>query len=1096
MRERQPPDIDARLAAVDPGRSFIVQAPAGSGKTSLLTDRVLALLARVQEPEQVVAMTFTRKAAAEMHARVMDKLHRATDDQAPQDTHERAGWALARAVLARDQERGWGLLSHPARLRIQTIDSFSASLVRAMPWLTGLGAMPRIVEDARALYQQAALETVQGADREDCVKELLVHLDLAVGDVVDALAEMLAKRDQWLPLLGHSDDADELQAYLQQAISEGLERIEHAMPVGWQHVLAEPARQAAQALHESGNTSSPIAALLDWQAGSLNADLANLSVWRGLRALLLTNTGTIRKQVRITEGCPSGSPQKGVITDWLKSMDIGHENPVWVDSLNAVQVMPEPVLTLAQQRILNVQLQCLRLAAANLMVSFARRSEVDFIEIAQRAVQALGEADNPSELLLKLDNRIAHLLVDEFQDTSLTQLQLLRLLTAGWQPDDGRTLFLVGDPMQSIYRFRKAEVSLFLQVQEQGIGDVMLEPLTLTANFRSQAGVVDWVNQTFAPMFPERNQPEFGAIRYEPAHAWHAHSGDQAVGWHVMADDAAACARVVEIARQAWQQHAESDKPMAILVRSRSHLGELRRELVNAGLPCRAVELESLQSRSVVIDLLQLTRALVHRGDRVAWLSVLRAPWCGLTLGTLHALFANPAHAICDVIERCLSQASSIPSEIEPDQCSRLRATGAILLAGLRQDDNWPLVARIEATWRALQGPRLVKFDYELQDAQAFFDLVQSVSEFSDIDLDELEQQLAKLYAQPQTAGRAIDVMTMHKAKGLEFETVVLFGLGRKSKADTAPMLRIEQVSERVLFGPIKPKIEQEQDPLSKYLGYRESVRQRFETDRLLYVAATRARQHLHLVAVGKIDQKTGQWAQPDPSSLLARLWQACAQLPAPPALPDKAAEQAKPWWQAPAMRRLQVPISPTEVASPNVLGDRFAWPVTETAERLSGILIHAWLARYARQPELVTRHALPTQAVIEQQLRALGLPKALREDAASEVLEALQAMLASDRGRWLLEQPLRQVEWALIDARQTISIMDLAIELPDGWLVVDYKTSRVHSGESEQAFAARMTARYGAQMARYRQQLQAYDGRAARSVLYFPRDDRWIEVG
>jgi ATP-dependent exoDNAse (exonuclease V) beta subunit len=389
----------------------------------------------------------------------------------------------------------------------------------------------------------------------------------------------------------------------------------------------------------------------------------------------------------------------------------------------------------------------------------------------------------------------------------LPQLRLLELLTSGWLAGDGRTAFLVGDPMQSIYRFRKAEVGLFLKVQANGLGHVPLERLTLTANFRSQGGIVRWVNQTFTPLFPASNDADMGAITYSMAQDWHPVSQAQAVSWHLLEDEPATWDRVVALAQEAWQTHAQSRSPMAILVRSRSHLGELRRELVNAGLPCRAVELESLQSRSVVVDLLQLTRALVHRGDRVAWLAVLRAPWCGLTLGTLHALFANPAHAICDVIERCLSQASLIPSEIEPDQCSRLRATGAILLAGLRRDDNWPLVARIEATWRALQGPRLVKFDYELQDAQAFFDLVQSVSEFSDIDLDELEQQLAKLYAQPQTAGRAIDVMTMHKAKGLEFETVVLFGLGRKSKADTAPMLRIEQVSERVLFGPIKPKI-------------------------------------------------------------------------------------------------------------------------------------------------------------------------------------------------------------------------------------------------------------------------------------------------
>lgn len=1095
MTEREPPDIEARRSAVDPARSFIVQAPAGSGKTSLLTDRILALLARVDEPEQIVAMTFTRKAAAEMHARVMEKLHRATSAVPPDDEYEQAGWALAQSALARDHERGWGLLNHPARLRIQTIDSFSASLVRAMPWLTGLGGMPRIVEDARALYQEAALRTVQAADSHDCVKQLLLHLDLAVGDVVDALADMLGKRDQWLPLLGHGEDANELEFYLQQTISEGLARIEQAMPVGWQHELAKSARQAAQALKDSGKDADPIVGLLEWQPGSMSSDASELPLWRGLRRLLLTDSGTVRQQVTVREGCPQKSPQKDPLTRWLKAACGNQDQPPWAEHLHAVKLMPDAVLTREQHELLSMQLQCLHLAAANLMLIFAQRSEVDFIEVAQRAVQALGDADDPSDLLLKLDNRIAHLLVDEFQDTSLTQLNLLRLLTAGWQAGDGRTLFLVGDPMQSIYRFRKAEVGLFLQVQAEGVGEVMLEQLTLTANFRSRAGIVDWVNQTFASLFPARSEPEFGAIRYERSHPWHAQGDGQPVTWHVLADDELACSRVVEIARHAWQQHAQSDKPMAILVRSRNHLGDVTRELAKAGLPCRAIELDRLQSRGLVVDLLQLTRALVHRGDRTAWLAVLRAPWCGLSLGTLHGLFADTGQAICDEIERFVNAPDLVPKEISTDQVSRLIGVGSILLQGLNADTAQPLGARIEQVWRALEGHRLTKQDNELQDAQAFLSLIDRLSEHSDIDLDELESQLTKLYAQPQTSGRAIEVMTMHKAKGLEFDTVVLFGLANKAKSDSAPMVRIEQSRERVLFGPIKPKVVKEHDPLSAYLGQRESIRQRLETDRLLYVAATRARQHLHLVGVCKIDQETSQWVKPEATSLLARLWDFRVKLPDPPESKEQASEATQPWWQAPTMARRQTPLPLIKPAKTEVNGDRFAWAVSESAERLSGVLIHAWLARYAQSGQPAHQLSLPQTDLLQRQLRVLGLPEPLRAVAAQDVLATLTAMLASERGRWLLEQPLPKVEWALIDARQTISIMDLAIDLPQGWLVVDYKTSRAQAGESEQSFSARMKVRYGAQMARYRQQLQAFDGRSARSVLYFPRDDYWIEV-
>ena len=98
---------------------------------------------------------------------------------------------------------------------------------------------------------------------------------------------------------------------------------------------------------------------------------------------------------------------------------------------------------------------------------FAARGQVDFTEVAQARAARAGEDDAPTDLALALDYRIRHLLVDEFQDTSISQYELLARLTAGWQPGDGRTLFAVGDPMQSIYRFREAEVGVFLRTLDE-----------------------------------------------------------------------------------------------------------------------------------------------------------------------------------------------------------------------------------------------------------------------------------------------------------------------------------------------------------------------------------------------------------------------------------------------------------------------------------------------------------------------------------------------------------------------------------------------------------------------------------------------------
>ena len=161
-------DAAERAAALDPTRSFIVQAPAGSGKTELLTRRVLTLLARVDEPEQVLAITFTRKAAAEMRHRVVEALARAASGEAPANEYEAEGLALARAALERDAARGWRLLDDPGRLAMRTIDSLATALAHRLPVVSALGAAVATVDDPRPLHLEAAerfldhhLETIE-----------------------------------------------------------------------------------------------------------------------------------------------------------------------------------------------------------------------------------------------------------------------------------------------------------------------------------------------------------------------------------------------------------------------------------------------------------------------------------------------------------------------------------------------------------------------------------------------------------------------------------------------------------------------------------------------------------------------------------------------------------------------------------------------------------------------------------------------------------------------------------------------------------------------------------------------------------------------
>ncbi|WP_459615158.1 UvrD-helicase domain-containing protein [Bordetella sp. 2513F-2] len=1148
---RQPSDHAARARALDPRHSFLVQAPAGSGKTELLTDRILALLATVDRPEEIVAITFTRKAASEMHARVLGKLRDAAGPP-PASEHGRRSWDLARAALARNDERGWNLLQHPARLAIRTIDSFCAGLVRSMPWLSELGGMPAITDDAGAHYDAAARATLELADDFEDVRILLAHLDVDTQAAREAIAAMLGQRDQWLPLLRHGSNREALQDALAEAIAEDLDACMQAMPYGWQEALCGPARLAASVLDEAG-TAHKLAALRDWDAPLL-ARAEHLPQWQALAHLLLTGEGRLRSSRGVNKnlGFPARCAHKEPFTQWLDAAD---ESARWIGMLHALRSAPPAEFSDAQWRVLGAQLMTLKLAVAQLQLRFAETGEVDFIEISQRAAAALGSADDPGELLLKLDASIRHLLIDEFQDTSLAQIQLLATLTSGWQPDDGRTLFLVGDPMQSIYRFRKAEVGLFLQVAQRGIGEIAPGFLALTDNFRSQAGVVEWVNATFRSLLPEADDAAAGAIKYSDSIAFNPGLDGPAVRFHgafapegegVGAADETAERIAVDLVRQALAQRDPASRhPVAILVRARGHLGRLVKRLAQEGIPCRAVDLVPLAQRPVVSDLVQLVRALAHPADRLAWLSVLRAPWCGLTLNTLHALFG---HDLTAPVPALLAEALREPRQaapaappgqtldlwdappasagcraaqlLDPAELQRLRHVAAVLLDDANSAGALPYAAWIETLWRRLGGPALYADAGAAEDAESLFLLLERLAPHGGLDPARLDAALARLYAAPaadEEDGGVVEVMTMHKSKGLQFDTVILYGLHRSPRGDRAPLVSFEQSGERVLFGPVKPRAERQADPISHYLAQREKRRAAFETDRLLYVAATRARHRLHLVANVALDPQTGAARAPASGSLLARLWDA---LPAhekqPPAdgMPLRPPER-ETYARGEPLRRVADAALAELAARPRVAGnpgfavplpgsrqwgqgaDHPAWQLDEAYDAAIGTLAHAWLARIGQDgpqawPAGTLRRRLP---LLRKQLTRAGVPAAQSEAAAQAVLDTLLATLEHERGLWLLGQSGARREWPLIDAAGRVSVIDLALSTEDGWLIVDYKTGRPHPGESADAFADRMRRRHGDQLERYCRQVQALDGRPARAALYFPRAQAWIDL-
>ncbi|MBU0753357.1 MAG: UvrD-helicase domain-containing protein [Gammaproteobacteria bacterium] len=1124
-------DAAARVRALEHA-SFIVEAPAGAGKTELLTQRYLRLLAGVEVPEEIVAITFTNKAASEMASRILDSLRRAAGGERPEPAHKQLTFDLARAVLAVSFDRGWDLLDHPGRLRITTIDALCMSLARQMPLLSRFGSQPRLADEAGRHYAEAARRTLALIDEEgalaDTVAAALRHLDNDAVRLATLLVEMLARRDQWLRHAIAAPLRAEAEAGFALLVGHELERAAQAIDARRQATLMPVARFAAANL--SGD--SLLAPLLDWDS-PLAADAENLPQWRALCALLLTEKGETRKAWTKNLGLPpgkDGKPYKDLLEDFTASLSARD-----VAALARARELPAPRYSDEEWQTVEALGQLLKVAAGQLWAVFNEAGETDFIEVARRALQALGSEEAPTDLALALDYRIRHLLVDEFQDTSPTQVELLERLTAGWTMNgyagDGRTLFAVGDPMQSIYRFRKADVGLFLRVAEVGIGGMALEKLTLTRNNRSQPAVVDWINASFAGMFPAADSVFDGAIRYRPfaatrdaAHGSGVFPHALVVAKEVPAElvDALEAERVIELIAAARRDHPPGS--IAVLVRARRHLealvAALRRQ--RPDILFQAVEIEALQARQPVQDLLSLVRALHHRADRVHWLAILRAPWCGLTLADLFAL-AGDDHA--STLWQLMNDDTRV-ARLSPCGQRRLLHLRGVLAEAFAQRGRQRPRRWLESVWLQLGGAACLDGAADVADARALLELVDRLDGAGRFSQEELEREMARLYAAPDAAaGEALQFMTIHKAKGLEFDTVIVPGLHRATGGNgDQKLMRWEEVAfedteERLVAAPIRAKgaADDGEASLHDYLRLLDSERGDNEDVRALYVAATRAIRTLHLVGVAR-PRADGGLAAPA-GTFLELLWPALAadfeQAPLVEGAADKdgAAAQFEP-------RLLRV----VEPAVPAFLRAAATLPATardpDWQGRLAdeihggdgghdgggarlgadvGTLVHAYLEMIARDGLAawpITRVEALAPAM-RLRLGQQGHAEVAARKGAQEIQDALRVTLQSEAGRWLLGAHAdAAAELALSTAAPDADgiathVVDRSF-VDDGvrW-IIDYKTTKLGGS----ATAPREHAE------RYREQLERYaavfraDGLPIRMAVFYAAVGELVEL-
>ena len=1003
------PDSKARDDAVDPQHSCIIQAPAGAGKTTLLANRYLALLEFVGAPEEILAITFTIKAAAEMRQRVLQLL------QGESETAVR--------VRNRAAQLDWQLESNPNRLKIQTIDSFTLQISQNGSGPNNLTGY-RIVEDATVYYQQAASallsQLIDGHTVGPLVADFLASMDNDAESMIRLVVTMLAKRDQWLEV-AHAVSAED------GSIDEML-------------------KGTTESLHADvvGVIESRIDAVDQTWLCTISISAKHWSL--GVDALF-TKSGTLRK--KIDTKTITDLAQRREAHQWLQSLH-DREMAGLFERLHALPKIDELSRHAGFLRTCCINLA---VAAGELDKVFRKEGLTDFTGLLLTAKKMLRDDEGlPTDLALLLDYKIQHILVDEFQDTSRAQQQLFQLLVEAWQTNHVSTFFAVGDPMQSIYRFRDADVEIFSEVKANGIAQLPLRACELVANFRSDAILVDWVNDVFAPLI---NAPSFQAqsVTYTRAEAIKSSDEDARVDCLSFADsnlEVSACVdRVAELLA------ASDDSSIAILCRARGHLPQLLKQLQLRDISWQATDIDPLANTAVVMDLLSLLEVLVDPEMRQPWIAVLRSPMCGIELTDLldftdqDFLFKieHAGHPSCKRLHRAFTWARAHLYEVSMREA-------------------------LEGFWFRAGGLDAYSSS-EIENALDFFRFLDEQA-LAWPDLETLHLGVQRLFARPtvgasetqanRSATERVQILTVHKAKGLEFDHVIVPNLDKTTGSDDPSLLLWRPTSQGLMIGA-------RGDPIHKWLQGLNRELARMEEQRLLYVACTRAKTSLMLTFVKNQDTNAkglaryiDEYATPSGDEPHEPDEQAND---SPDAPLDQHPELQKDLFPARMLSRLPTgyewqPAASTELPKSTLLA-RIEDEIADRVEVEIGTWVHRVLAFLGRRAQTeLTNDALATWLDGQN----------ISPTVQIAVSRQITAMLSSEVGQWVLTPHAQHesesaYQVAVDDQVHTIVIDRMFVYKGKRW-IIDYKSSQNLSTASEF-----LHDRYKPQLARYARAMQ-----------------------
>ncbi|HSL22522.1 MAG TPA: UvrD-helicase domain-containing protein [Vicinamibacterales bacterium] len=898
---RELPDQHARDYAVDPRHNVVLEASAGTGKTTVLVLRYLNLLRAGVDPSNILAMTFTRKAAAEMRDRIIRELKRSA------------------AVSRADRARWEALRDRLSDIDISTIDAFCLALLREFPLEADLEPgfsmadeteVPRLIEEALDRALRVCL--LQARADEDLA---LVLAQLGITRARTGLTHLLQRRIVARRALDRFLASAPGSLRIGDVCRDSVRRLQDALrgvPGGLETFVADGPR---------GHPRFRVLARDLLRLDQLRA--ATPAVVRGLMDRVRHHFLTLQGGPRNAGALPPYKAEHSDTVDaWRRHRQaIAAAAPAVKDALDAFSRDLNVILARGVRTMFAI-------ALAEYRKTLEERSVLDFSDVLERAIALLRQMDEFAQSRFRLEARYHHVLVDEFQDTSRAQWQLVSLLIEAWGEGRGvaddaplpPSIFVVGDRKQSIYRFRDAEVTV---LQEAGEYIRRLRPggasprRAISHSFRARPELLSFVNDLF-DVVPKEARPD--AFRFETTDRFpipeepRADAEEKPAGpasatprplGLVAAETPEACAAAVaeEIGRLiggADVRDRDSGIPrparpgdIAILFRSRASHREFEDALDARGIPAYVYKGLGFFDADETKDLVALLRFLADPSSEVRAAAFLRSRFVRVSDEGLCHLAPHLAAA--------LRQDRPVPPGVPADDGLRLARARVSLAGWLRLADQIPpaeLIDRILADSAydyELRGPRRAQARENVKKMRA---LIRRIQNRGYATLRRIAEHLDSLSTGDESnatleAVNAVNLMTVHAAKGLEFPVVFVVNLAKGAGGPPQPI----RVSAETAEGDASVSVASYISEVDEDARAREAE----ETKRLLYVALTRARDALYLGTVlkdGVLKPGRGSLAEVLPASVC-------------PLFSSAVAAQERAEWEGPAGRRHTLRVVP-----------------------------------------------------------------------------------------------------------------------------------------------------------------------------------------